>query len=217
MSEFKKHLINGSQKIGIDLSPLHISMMEQYAKELMTWNKKINLTAIKDPMQAAEKHFIDSMAVTPMLNNKTYIMDMGSGGGFPGIVIKIMNPGVRMLLVDSVRKKVSFLKHIIRLLKLEHIDAVHSRVQDFHSDPNYAGQFDVIISRAFADLTKYVGLAQPFIRSDGCIYAMKARQGQDEITSELLEKYTIKTQHYHLPFENSKRSVIQLRIKDKIY
>ncbi|MFH2058060.1 MAG: 16S rRNA (guanine(527)-N(7))-methyltransferase RsmG [Pseudomonadota bacterium] len=213
MLDFKNHLTNGSKKLGIDISPLQILMMEQYAKELMIWNKKINLTAIKDPLQVAEKHFIDSIAVMPLLKNGICMMDMGSGGGFPGIVIKIMNPSIKVVLIDSVSKKVSFLKHIVRLLNLENIDAVHSRVQDLHNDENYAGQFDAIISRAFADLSKYVGLARPFINPCGCIFAMKGKQGQSEVTSEILENYKLNTEHYWLPFDNSKRSVIQMTIR----
>lgn len=212
MLDFNNHLTSGLKKLGIDINSLQILMMEQYAKELMAWNKKINLTAIKDPLQVAEKHFIDSIAVAPMLKNEICMMDMGSGGGFPGIVIKIMNPSIKVVLIDSARKKVNFLKHIVRLLNLENIDAVHSRVQDLHNDENYAGQFDAIISRAFADLSKYVGLARPFIKPGGCIFAMKGKQGLSELTSEILENYKLNTEHYWLPFENSKRSVIQMTI-----
>ncbi|MFH2093001.1 MAG: 16S rRNA (guanine(527)-N(7))-methyltransferase RsmG [Pseudomonadota bacterium] len=194
----------------IEATALQIRKMTQYAEELMAWNKKINLTAIKDPLQVAEKHFIDSIAVMSLLENDHQMMDMGSGGGFPGIVIKIMNPSIRVVLVDSVRKKINFLKHVIRLLDLNGIDAVHSRVEDLNFDDQYARQFDGVISRAFADLSKYIDLAHPFIKPGGSLYAMKGRQGLEEVTSDMQEKYTIITKHYQLPFEKSERYVIKL-------
>ena len=111
--------------------------MTIHAKELMMWNKKINLTAIKQPLKIAEKHFIDSLAAASFIKNKNSIIDLGSGGGFPGIPLKIMNPLLHVVLVDSSRKKINFLKHVIRLLGLQVIDAIHSRAQDLHDKDLY--------------------------------------------------------------------------------
>ncbi len=184
--------------------------MTIHAKELMKWNKKINLTAIKQPLKIAEKHFIDSLAATSFIKNKNSIIDLGSGGGFPGIPLKIMNPLLNVVLIDSSRKKINFLKHIIRLLGLQGIDAIHSRAQDLHDKDLYIAGFDAVISRAFTELSNFVELASPFLNKEGTIYAMKGKQAKKEITPELLEKFDVTADHYMLPFEKSDRYIITL-------
>ncbi len=184
--------------------------MTIHAKELMKWNKKINLTAIKQPLKIAEKHFIDSLAAASFIKNKNSIIDLGSGGGFPGIPLKIMNPLLNVVLIDSSRKKINFLKHIIRLLGLQGIDAIHSRAQDLHDKDLYIAGFDAVISRAFTELSNFVELASPFLNKEGTIYAMKGKQAKKEITPELLEKFDVTADHYMLPFEKSDRYIITL-------
>ncbi len=216
MINIKEYIVEGSQKLSIPIQDSQIKMMETYASQLMIWNKKINLTAIKEPQQIADKHFLDSMAVVSHLQDDSLLMDMGSGGGFPGIVIKIMNPSIQMVLVDSVRKKVNFLKHVIRLLGLENIEAIQVRVEDLHNDSNYIHQFDGIVSRAFADLSKFVDLAQPLIKNNGSIYAMKGKQAAAEINPDIKKQFSISTTKYHLPFEKSERCVMVLNHKVNI-
>ncbi|CCK80267.1 16S rRNA (guanine(527)-N(7))-methyltransferase RsmG [Desulfobacula toluolica] len=211
--EFKHHLINGSNALGIKVSDHQSEQMLVHSKELMVWNKKINLTAIKKPLQIAEKHFIDSIAAASFLGNEQSVIDLGSGGGFPGIPIKIMNPSVNVVLIDSSRKKINFLKHIIRMLDLDTIDAIHSRVEDLHENNVYKNKFDAVISRAFTDLSKFVKLAAPFLNKKGAIYAMKGKNADQEITPEILEQYNLTTDHYRLPFEKSNRYVIKLSAK----
>ncbi|WP_300460834.1 16S rRNA (guanine(527)-N(7))-methyltransferase RsmG [Desulfobacula sp.] len=187
--------------------------MMLHAKELMAWNKKINLTAIKAPLPVAEKHFIDSIAAASFLENEQFLMDIGSGGGFPGIPIKIMNPSLTVVLVDSSRKKVNFLKHVIRLLHLKNIEAIHSRVEDLQKNEPYTNKFDAVVSRAFTELSGFVDLADPFLSKTGKIYAMKGNHADQEITPGILKRYHIETVHYQLPFEKSHRYVIKLSRK----
>jgi len=215
VTEFKTLLIKGLQAKGIKYLNINVSgqqaqLMELHAKELMLWNKKINLTAIKQPMQIAEKHFIDSLAAASFIKNKKSLIDLGSGGGFPGIPLKIMNPVLNVVLIDSSRKKINFLKHVIRLLGLKGIEAIHSRAQDLHDKDLYAAGFDAVISRAFTELSNFVELASPFLNKKGTIYAMKGKQAKKEITPELLENFNITTNHYMLPFEKSDRYIISL-------
>ncbi len=212
--QFKEHIIKGSNQLGIEVSDHQADMMAVHAKELMVWNKKTNLTAIKDPMQVAEKHFIDSIAAFYFLGNEKILVDMGAGGGFPGIVIKIMNPDLRVVMIDASRKKVNFLKHVIRLLHLENIDAIHSRVEDLHENDIYKEKFDAVISRAFTELSGFVALAAPFLVKEGAIYAMKGKMADQEITPAIIEKFNLKSNHYKLPFEKSDRYMIKL--SDKI-
>ena len=210
MIEFQYHLQNGLKALKIKISDDQVQLMTIHAKELMIWNKKINLTAIKQPLQIAEKHFIDCLAAASFIKNKNSIIDLGSGGGFPGIPLKIMNPLLNVVLIDSSRKKINFLKHIIRLLGLQGIDAIHSRAQDLHDKDLYIAGFDAVISRAFTELSNFVELASPFLNKEGTIYAMKGKQAKKEITPELLEKFDVTADHYMLPFEKSDRYIITL-------
>jgi 16S rRNA (guanine527-N7)-methyltransferase len=207
---FKTHIFKSCLAMGFEIPEKQADQMAVYAEQLAVWNKKINLTAITDPCQMAEKHFIDSMAVVQLIPPSAGLIDMGSGGGFPGIVIKIMRPDVKILLLDSVRKKISFLKQVIRLLELESIDAVQGRAEDLGRDKAFAGQFDGVISRAFADLAKFIDLACPFIKKNGMLYAMKGKHGANEITADIKKNHKIDIHTYQLPFEQAARSVIIL-------
>ncbi len=210
MQEFCGRLKSGSEKIAVDITQEQISLMAAHGAELIRWNKKINLTAIVDPLAMAEKHFIDAIAVLPFLGQEKKIMDMGTGGGFPSIPLKIMNPSLGFVLVDASRKKVNFLKHVIRILGLENIEAVHSRVEDLAFDDTHAKRYDAVISRAFAGLEKFVGFAFPLLKPEGKIYALKGKQAPEEITPALESQFEIRTDHYQLPFEKSDRYMIQL-------
>lgn len=207
----QESIIEGCKACDIIITDEHLNQFAIYADQLQIWNSKINLTAIKDPKQVAEKHFIDCLSILPYLKDCHHLMDMGTGGGFPGIVIKIMHPSINILLVDSVRKKINFLNHIIRTLGLNGITAVHARAQDLQSDTMYAGQFDGVISRAFADLDLFVDLATPFLNKKGVLYAMKGKEGVHEAGASVLEKFKVSSHFYQLPFEKSHRSLIQLK------
>ncbi len=207
---FINRLKQGTQQLNIPMTAIQMDLMAIHAGELILWNKKINLTAIVDPLAMAEKHFIDAIAVNPFLGREKKIMDMGTGGGFPSIPLKIMNPSIHFVLVDSSRKKVSFLKHVIRCLGLNHIDAIHARVEELANDPAHAKAYDAVISRGFAGLEKFVMHALPLLRAGGTIYALKGKQAETEITPALISGFDIRTDHYSLPFEKSDRYMIQL-------
>ena len=211
--EFKQRVKIGSKRLNINVSEHQADMMICHAKELMAWNKKINLTAIKEPLLIAEKHFIDSIAAVSFLGNETCLIDVGSGGGFPGIPIKIMKPDLKVVLVDSARKKVNFLKHAIRTLHLENIEAIHARVEDLHGDERYCNKFDAVISRAFTGLAHFEALVFPLLTEQGSLYAMKGKHADQEITPAILEKFDLQTNHYLLPFEKSDRYIIKLSVK----
>jgi len=215
IKKFIHDLKNGLNNIGIKVSKQQIQLMAIHANELATWNKKINLTAIKEPLQIAEKHFIDSIAAASLLGNESSIIDMGSGGGFPGIVIKIMKPSLKVVLIDSSRKKVNFLKHMIRMLHLDNIDAIHSRVEDLHQNELYKNRFDAVISRAFTELSDFIELASPFLNGIGVIYAMKGKHAKKEITPAISGEFDLTTDYYQLPFEKSDRYIIKLSGKLK--
>jgi len=212
---FVNRVDKGAVLAGQALTREQLDLMAGHARELMVWNKKINLTAIRDVAQIAEKHFLDAVSVSPLLNNgslaKGYrIMDMGTGGGFPAIPLKILNPDMELTMVDSVRKKTNFLNHVVRSLGLEDICAVHARVEDLANDPTHVRGYDAVISRGFADLEKFVGLALPMLKPGGRIYALKGDHAKEEITPSLDQHFEISTAHYCLPFEKSDRYLVCL-------
>lgn len=126
-AENKDFLVEGAKTFGIYLGGKTIETFELYLKELLKWNQKINLTAIRSEKGIVLKHFLDSLSVHPYLPNCSSILDIGSGAGFPGIPLKIIQPTLEVTLIDSVHKKVDFQKHIIRTLGLKGIEAIHGR------------------------------------------------------------------------------------------
>jgi 16S rRNA (guanine527-N7)-methyltransferase len=213
IQKFRHHLEKSLKTNEIELSELQMDRMAGHAAELLTWNQKMNLTAIKEPLEVAEKHFFDSIAVTSFLTTETSLADIGSGGGFPGIPLKIMKPELNVILIDASQKKINFLKHVIRRLKLENIDAIHARVETLNSDPAFFKRFDAVISRAFTDLGRFVDLSLPLLHPGGRIYAMKGKHLDMEITPDLSTRFECKTHHYRLPFEKADRYVIRLSAK----
>lgn len=193
------------------MSDTQINMMTAHANELNVWNQKMNLTSIKKPKEMAEKHFIDSISITPFLDQNLKLLDLGSGGGFPGIPLKIMIPSLQFVLLDSSRKKVNFLKQVIRKLNLKKVEAVHARSEDIKDSSAYANFFDGVICRAFARLENFIRLAIPFLKPGGCLYAMKGPTINREITSEVSVKFSIKKYAYRLPFEKSERFFLQIK------
>ncbi len=205
---FIEHLKKGAALAGNSLETHQIDQMTAHARELMVWNRKTNLTAITDPQGVAEKHFIDSIVVNQFFAGENLILDMGTGGGFPAIPLKILNPDIQIVMVDSVRKKVNFLNHVVRSLELNEIEAIHGRVEDLAKDSLHANGYDAVMARGFAGLEKFAGLAIPFLKPGAKIYALKGKQAQEEITPYLEAQFDITREYYQLPFEKSDRYMI---------
>lgn len=207
---FCETLCLGSRQIGITLTQKQIDQMACHAAELEKWNKKTNLTAITGPAAIARKHFLDAIAIQPFVQQDRTILDLGSGGGFPGLPLKLINENMDMVLVDASRKKVNFLKHVIRLLGAGGIEAVHGRVESFHQDPDFAGRFDAVLARGFAGLSALATLATPLLHPKGTIYALKGPTAAQEITSWLEAQFIIQCDYYTLPLEGAPRCLVRL-------
>ncbi len=188
-TENKDLLIQGARSFGIDLGEREIARFDFYLEQLFKWNRKISLTAIRTERGIILNHFLDSLSAYPYLPPASILLDLGSGAGFPGIPLKIVQPLLKVTLIDSVRKKVDFQRHIIRTLGLEGIEAIHGRVQEKGILRNLEGKFDVVISRAFSDVETLLIVSAPFVRKGGTVVAMKARVGSEEI--RLLSKRPI--------------------------
>jgi 16S rRNA (guanine527-N7)-methyltransferase len=174
-------LVEGAEAFGIRLSEKQVAAFDLYLRELLKWNQKINLTAIRSEKGIILKHFLDSLSAFPYLSKTASLLDIGSGAGFPGIPLKIVHSSLEITLVDSVRKKIDFQRHIIRMLGLKGMEAIHGRIQDDEILQSMAGRFDAVISRAFSDLQTLLVLAFPFLRKEGILLAMKGELGEEEI------------------------------------
>ena len=196
-------LKQGSAAFDIELRPEVLAAFAEYAHELLSWSRKMNLTAIKDPYDIAIKHFLDSLAPAPLIGLDARMLDIGAGAGFPGLPIKILRPDLQVDLIDASRKKVSFMQHVIRLLTLEKVAAHHIRAEeigiqstlkkDSGADRNGrqnppdrtgmrpGGRYDVVIARALSSLKEFVRLAAPVLAENGSILAMKGRLEDVEV------------------------------------
>ena len=208
----KDLLVEGAKAFGINLDGKAIGAFELYLKELLKWNQKVNLTAIRSEKGMVLKHFLDSLSVTPYLAKRSSVLDIGSGAGFPGIPLKIVQPTLEMTLIDSVRKKIDFQRHIIRMLGLKGTEAIHGRVQDKGILQGLGGRFDIVLSRAFSDLQTFLALSFPFLIEGGTVIAMKGEVDDKEmrlLTETEGTRYRLqKTIPLILPFSSFKRTIL---------
>lgn len=210
----KDLLLAETEKIGLSLSDEMVKAFECFALELIKWNSKVNLTAITKPKEIAIKHFIDSLYMAKYVSDEDRLLDIGSGGGLPVLPLKIVKPETGMTSVDAVGKKINFQRHVIRLLGLKKIEALHARIEDLHK--THAGKFSLITSRAFTRLDNFVELASPLLEENGRIIAMKGSAAADEISisNEVLESlgFKITSQYsYELPYNMGNRSLLTIK------
>src|SRR4030042_5836307 len=208
----KDLLIEGAKVFGIHLDEKAVETFDLYLQELLKWNQKINLTAIRSEKGIVLKHFLDSLSLSPYIPKTCSLLDIGSGAGFPGIPLKIIQPTLEMTLMDSVRKKVDFQKHIIRTLGLKGIEAIHGRVQDKGILKSLEGRFDITLSRAFSDLRTLLILSFPFLKEGGTVIAMKSEVDDKELkllnNIERTPYQLPKTIPLILPFSSFKRAIL---------
>jgi 16S rRNA (guanine527-N7)-methyltransferase len=170
-------LNTGAKKLGLRPTPGQLEQFETYYREMVDWNRRVNLTAITDYEEVQIKHFLDSLTVTialhPPSNAPLRLIDVGTGAGLPGIPLKILFPGIKLVLLDSASKKAAFLHHITRKLGLEDVEILVSRAEDAARDARYREGFDLVLSRATAPLPTLVELTLPFCAVGGSFIALK--------------------------------------------
>ena len=177
----KGQFVAGAKELGVSLTASELGKLYTFAAELKKWNRKINLTAIKNDEEIVVKHFLDSLTLLKAVGLKGELLDIGSGGGFPAIPLAITRHAFQVVSVDAVEKKVIFQRHIARQLALHNFDAIHARAEELAV--RHAGRFDWVVSRAFSDILSFVRLALPLIKADGKIIAMKGKGGRGEADS----------------------------------
>ena len=211
-------LREGARELGVAFAEEKVRAFECFLRELMRWNQKMNLTSIKDPFEIVVKHFLDSLAISPYLSPGSSLLDVGSGAGFPCIVLKISDPSLKVTSIDSSRKKLSFQRHIIRQLRLEGIDTVHAHLPDTQIVGKFNKSFDYAISRAFGSLGTLLRIARPFIKDTGIIIAMKGRMGVGEaLNNNTVTRFNMSLQRtisFTLPFIDASRTLLFLAPKE---
>jgi 16S rRNA (guanine527-N7)-methyltransferase len=191
---------HAAEKLSIPLPSATLPHFQAYYRELRAWNKKVNLTAITEEKEVYIDHFIDSLIPEKFIRSQSTVIDLGSGGGFPGIPLKIVRPDIAVTLVDSSLKKTLFQRHIIRALGLKGIAAVHARTEELFPAKK---RYDVCIGRAFAPLGRFLPAALALRAPNGIVIAMKGpnfleelapveeRLAEWEISIKLIEKFVL--------------------------
>ena len=204
----KEEFITALKNLNIEVKEEKLDKLNKFYKLLVEWNSKINLTRIIEEQDVYLKHFYDSLTITKVidLNKVETLCDVGTGAGFPGIVLKIFYPNLKVTLIDSLEKRIKYLNDVIEKLNLENIKAIHSRGEA------YQGSFDIVTSRAVANIEKLVTYTMHLVKKNGKFIAMKGNIDKEltpEIEKKLSKKYQIVTiKKFLLPKENSNRSLV---------
>lgn len=181
IEEFKKIMNGYGKKINILFTEEQLENFYKYMQLLIEWNEKINLTAIIEPKDIILKHFIDSLTINKYIKENTYIADVGTGAGFPGIPLKIIRNDIKLVLVDSLNKRINFLNEVIKELNLKNIETVHSRIEDFGKNKKYREKFNYSTARAVANLSTLSEYLLPIIKNGGQAIVMKGNNVEEEI------------------------------------
>lgn len=176
-------LIEGGKALGIKLDGDKENKFKLYKELLLEWNKKINITSIVDHEEIDIKHFIDSITplMTGLIKDNIKMIDIGSGGGFPGLPLKIINENMEVLLLDSLRKRIKFLEHVINNLELRGIIPIHGRAEELSRNKRYREKYDIAISRAVASLNTLCEYCLPFVKIGGSFISMKGPDVEEEL------------------------------------
>lgn len=218
----KELLINGIKELGIEITNRQVEQFLKYYEMLVETNKVMNLTSIVNLDEVIVKHFIDSLLVvkTIDMNKFNTMIDVGTGAGFPGIPLKIMFPNLKVVLLDSLNKRLKFLDSIINELQLTDISTIHGRAEDIGKDIEYREKFDVCVSRAVANLSTLSEYCIPFISVGGEFISYKSEFSEEEKRGaekaiNLLGGSIKKSVIVELPYSEINRSFIFIDKKNK--
>jgi len=198
----KAQLEKGMQILGFENIPQIISKLLIYKKLLIKWNNSFNLTSVKNT-EIVTHHFLDCLAVIPFIKSST-LLDVGTGAGLPGIVIAIVNPDIKVSLVDKVGKKINFIKRIIAELEIKNIEPYHDRVELLTSEEKYDG----IISRAFSNMEVFIKSTKHLIKRQGVWYGMKSKKILDDEMVSINDPWAL--EKLDVPFLGAERYLVKV-------
>ena len=210
----KEEFVEELKKLNINITKTQLEQLDRYYKLLIEWNSKINLTRITEEKEVYLKHFYDSITLIRSidLNQELEVCDLGTGAGFPGIVLKIMFPKLKITLVDALNKRITFLKIIIEKLNLKKIDAIHERGEEFIR--NNRNKFDFITCRAVSKLNIISEICTPGLKINGYFIPMKAQIDEELKDTNFIDKLGLKLEKivsFKLPKEESVRNLIVIK------
>ncbi len=209
-------LDQGFAALGLTPSPTAVDQLLLYADRLLTQNQVMNLTAITQPEQVAELHFLDSAALLTYWSAKgRSLIDVGTGGGFPGLVLKILEPTLQLTLLDSLGKRVDWLASLCRELGFTDVVCLHARAEELAHDPTYRDGFDAATSRAVASLPLLCELCLPYVKPGGVLLAMKSEKAREEVSQaaraiSVLQGGAPSLQDYALPLSGAVRCLVTI-------
>ena len=214
----KDRFIEEVENLGIEITDKKLDQLEKYYELLIEYNKVMNLTGITEKEEVYLKHFYDSLTISKIidLNKENSLCDLGSGAGFPGIVIKIFYPNLNIVLVDSLNKRINFLNIVIKKLGLENITAIHSRIEEYAVANKE--KFDVVTARAVAPLNILLELGINLVKVGKYFIAMKGNIENEPDYSNAIKKLDCSLGNivkFKLPIEESNRSLIKIK-KEKL-
>lgn len=213
--EFIKKLDENIKKMNINLSNRELEKFYKYKELLIEWNNKINLTAIVDDIDIINKHFVDSIIINKYVN-KEKVIDIGTGAGFPGIPLKIINDKLEVTLLDSLNKRVNFLNIVINELNLNNIEAIHGRAEEVFKNKKYREMYDIATSRAVAQLNVLVEYMLPAVKVGGTCICMKGNNIKEELDKsgkaiKVLGGKLEKVEEFVIPNTDYKRNIIIIK------
>lgn len=211
----REKFLTAVKELGISITDKQLEQLNEYYKALVEWNKKINLTSITDEKDVYLKHFYDSLTLFKEydLTKDISLCDVGTGAGFPGIVLKIVFPNLKITLVDSLQKRLKFLDYVIKQLDLKDVELVHERME-YYSKQNEE-KFDIITSRAVAKVKILVEISFKALKISGHLILMKASFEEELSDAEKIIKdiggKVVDVNTFKLPIENSQRALINIK------
>lgn len=211
----REEFITAVKELGISITDKQLEQLNKYYKVLVEWNKKINLTSITEEKDVYLKHFYDSLTLFKEydLTKDVSLCDVGTGAGFPGIVLKIVFPNLKITLVDSLQKRLKFLDYVIKLLDLKNVELVHERMEDYSKQNEE--KFDIITSRAVAKTKILVEISFKALKISGHLILMKSSFEEELSDAEKIIKdiggEVINVNTFKLPIENSERALINIK------
>ena len=216
--EFKMLLFQYAKKLEIVLSENHVKKFYEYMLLLLEWNEKINLTSITDEKDIVLKHFVDSITICKYIPENAKLLDVGTGAGFPGIPVKIVRDDVEVVLLDSLNKRILFLDDVIDKLDMKNIQAVHGRAEEFGRNKDFRQSFDVVTSRAVANMAVLSEYLIPFSKLGGKCVIMKGSDLEEELNNskkaiKVLGGKINSVDEFVLPASDMKRTIV---VVDKI-
>lgn len=211
--EFFIEMQEKSKDLSISFSVEQLEQFFEYMKLLLDWNERMNLTAIIEPNEIILKHFIDSITILKEIEDNSKIVDVGTGAGFPGVPLSIMNPTFKITLVDSLNKRLIFLQEVVKKLRLKNIEIVHARAEELGQNKKYRESFDIATSRAVANLSTLSEYLIPLVKINGKVISMKASNAKEEIDEakkaiNVLGGKIEKIDEFNLPRTNIGRTII---------